>query len=282
MRILKKVVFYLKTLKKEPVIDSQNKNGEDWPEELKYVERLTDGNEVFFGLNLYAHNRAEIDYSTLCLETVDLWLGAVGSSSGYSSKQNIAITSVLKGRRLLRAAQLQIFKGYLPEAEILYRSIFEMQLVISYILSDLTDGRAKKYLTFEKKKIWDFRTLCEDLLGKGSYDIYASLSQYSHPFNLGRERLLYQGSLQPSAIHDYECAGRLLVVFGDSSVALCEKVNSLFIENIKWNEKHQEIYDTEIFKKNFKNVQKMIDDDNDLMKMVLSKSEEIQKRTTVN
>lgn len=249
----------------------------DWPEELQYTERLTNADEILFGLNIYAHERAEIDYSILCLETVDLWLNRVKSSENYSKKQNIAITSVLKGRRLLRAAQLQIFKGYLPEAEILLRSIFEVQLVLSYILGDSTDDRANKYLTFAEKKIWDFRMLCEDLLGEGSYEIYSKLSQYPHPYNMGRARLFYHGQLQSSAIHDYDHAGILLVHIGNSAVGLCERANVLFDDDPEWDKKHQEIYDTEIFKKNIKDVQAKIDQGNDMILKSLFKAENIRK-----
>ncbi len=254
--------------------DESIPNDANWPEELLYVERKADSNEILFGLNLYSHKKSEIDYSFLCLDTVDVWLDAIKSSEGYSAKQNVAITSVLKGRRLLRAAQLQIFKGYLPEAEILYRSIFELQLVLSYILGDPTDGRIKKYLDFSKKKIWDFRMLCEDLLGKESYEIYANLSQYPHPFNLGRARLVHHGQLERSAMQDYEKSGVLLVMFGNAAVSLCEISNVLF-ENVpsEWEGKHQEIFDTEIFKKNILNVQTKIETEDELMRTLLEKIE---------
>jgi hypothetical protein len=274
------IVTFLKNLfskKTEPVAEREN-----YPEELQYTERSTDLNEILFGLNLYAHNKAEVDYSTLCLSTVDVWLDRVESSAQYSAKQNVAITSVLKGRRLLRAAHLSIFKGYLPEAEILGRSMFEMQLVLSYILCDSTDGRVNKYLTFEKRKVWDFRTLCNELLGEEGYEIYIKLSQYPHPFNMGREKLIHNGQLQPSAIHDYEGAGRLLVQLGDAAVSLCEKSNVLFDADSKWEKMHQEVYDSDIFKKNFKVVQELIKNENALLSKVLLRSEEARKNHEKN
>lgn len=248
-----------------------NEKQEDWPEELKYFERLVDMDEVLFGLNLYAHNRGEIDYSILCLAVVDLWLKKIGTLDNPSEKQNIAITSVLKGRRLLRGAQLQIFKGYLPESEILFRSIFETQLVLSYILDDPTDSRVKKYLTFDKKKIWDFRLLCEDLLGDGSYEIYANFSQYPHPYNVGRAKLVHHDKLQSSSMHDYDKAGQLLVQIGNAAVGLCEQSSKIFEDNPEWNKKHQEICDTEISKNNIKIVQDKIDKGDKMLLKSLSK-----------
>lgn len=255
-----------------------DKKQENWPEELKYFERLVDMDEVLFGLNLYAHCRSEIDYAVLCLETVDLWLNRVKSSEEYSKKQNIAITFVLKGRRLLRATQLQLFKGYIPEAEIIFRSVFEMHLVLAFVLEDSTDKRADKYLNLTGQGVWDFRLLCENLLGENSYDIYKGLSQYPHPYNLGRAKLSHHGKLQRSAIHNYEEAGKWLVQFGNATVGLCEQANILFEEDSEWNKKHQEIYDTEIFKKNIKLVKSKADKGDELTLKILSKSKEMEER----
>lgn len=255
-----------------------DKKQEDWPEELKYFERLVDMDEVLFGLNLYAHCRSEIDYAVLCLETVDLWLNRVKSSEEYSKKQNLAITFVIKGRRLLRAAQLQIFKGYIPEAEITYRSIFEIQLVLAFVLGAPNDKRVDKYLNLTGKGVWDFRLLCEDLLGEDSYEIYKMLSQYPHPYNLGRAKLVHHKKLQRSAIHNYEEAGKLLVQFGNSAVALCEEANVLFKEDPDWDKKHKEIYDTGIFKENIKVVESQIEKGEEKILRILSRNEEMRKR----
>ncbi len=250
---------------------------EDWPEELKYVERMTDMNEVLFGMNLYAHNRAHIDYSILCLEAIDLWLNRMDKGAeSYSAKQNVAITSVLKGRRLLRAGQLQLFKGYLPESEILARSIFEVQLVLGYILADPTDKRVNTYLA-DNKKTWDFRTLCNEFMGEKGYEIYKGMSQYPHPFNSGRIKLIRGGQLQRSSIHDYEHAGFLLVHLGNSAVGLCEQSNVLFDEDVEWNKKHQEIYGTEIFKKNIEVAKGRIETGEEIMLKALSKLDEAKK-----
>lgn len=254
-----------------------DKKQEDWPKELKYFERLVDMEEVLFGLNLYAHCRSEIDYSILCLETVDLWLNRVKSSEKYSKKQNLAITFVLKGRRLLRATQLQIFRGYIPEAEITYRSIFEIQLVLAFVLGDSTDKRVDQYLNLTGKGVWDFRMLCEDLLGENSYEIYKMLSQYPHPYNLGKVKLVHHNKLRRSAIHNYEDAEKLLVQFGNSAVALCEEANVLFDEDPVWDKKHKEIYDTNIFKENIKVVESQIKKGEERVLRILSRIEEMRK-----
>ncbi len=44
------------------------------PDEIKYTEDRRSISEILSSLNLYEHEKAEIDYSFLCLETVDLWL----------------------------------------------------------------------------------------------------------------------------------------------------------------------------------------------------------------
>lgn len=242
-----------------------------------YAESL-DADEELFRLNLIAHNRAEIDYSQLCLDAVDLWLNKVKSSDNYSAKQNITITSILKGRRMLRAAQLQLFRGFLPEAEILYRSVLEVSLVLAYVLNDSTEGRAKKYLKFDKKQRWDFALLAREFVGEQMLEVYSNLSLYLHPHNLGNARLVHNNVLQRGAIHDYEHGGRLLVMLGNCAVGLCEQSNVLFGEDLAWDKKHQEIYETEIFKRNIKKAQEMIDQENEMVTKALTQLEKTREK----
>jgi hypothetical protein len=120
--------------------------------------------------------------------------------------------------------------------------------------------------------------LCEDLLGEDSYNIYKMLSQYPHPYNLGRAKLVHHNKLQRSAIHNYEEAGKLLVQFGNSAVAICEETNVLFKEDPEWDKKHKEIYNTDIFKENIKAVKSQIEKGEEKVLRILSRNEEMRKR----
>lgn len=224
---------------------------EQEPEELQYRNTRRSLSEVLFSLNLFAHNKAEIEYSFLCLETVDLWLKLNANSLDYDSKKGIAYTFCLRGRRLLRASQLMLIDGYLPECEILFRSIWETLVTLAYLIEDPSESRAIKYLSFGQKSGWDLRLLTENLLGEGSYEMYRQLSLYVHPSNIGRIKLVYNDNLQPDAIHDFGKAGELLVMSGNKAVAICELSNKVFDFNQEWKEKHEEIYKTPIFQQNY-------------------------------
>jgi len=223
----------------------------DEPEELMYLNNRKSLTEMLFKLNLSSMKRAEIDYSFLCLDTVDLWLDLHKDFGSLLEKKGVAFSFVLKGRRMLRSAQILLFNGFLPEAEILYRCIHETILVLAYILDDQTDERVKKYINFNQGKSWDFRFLSEQFLGEEQYQAYKNLSDYLHPSNFGRIKLLYKGYLQKDSIPEYDEAGVMLVIVGNAAVGLCELSNRVFPNNETWNQKHNDIYQTAIFKNNY-------------------------------
>lgn len=232
------------------------------PDEIKYTEDRRSTSEILFSLNLYAHEKAEIDYSFLCLETVDLWLSLNNGPWDYFSNKGISYSFCLRGRRLLRASQFMLFKGYLPESEILYRSMWETLMTLTYIIEDPSEERAKKYSSFDYKSGWDFRLLTENLLGENAYEFYRDLSLYVHPSNLGRGKMFYLNGFQRESIHNYDYSGELLVTLGNKAVALCEASNKIFDAKPEWLEKHNEIYQTAIFQKNFDKVSNLYDQGN--------------------
>lgn len=235
------------------------------PDEINYIEEPRSVDEILFGLNLYAHCKKEIDYSFLCHETVNLWLSTNLGDWEILKKKGITYSLVIRGRRLLRAEQLILFKGFLPEAEILLRSTWETLLVLGYILGDPTESRAEKYINFGYKSGWDFRMLTEAMFGDKLYIIYQNLSTYAHPSNFGRAKLIYQNNFQFDSIHDYQRAGFLLVHTGNLSVALCELANKIFPPNTQWIEKHEQIYQTEIFKRNAEVAEELSEQNNNPM-----------------
>lgn len=246
---------------------------ENKPEELEYLENHRSITEILYELNFSTKKRAEIDYSFLCLETVDLWLDLNNETGSLLEKKGVAYTLVLRGRRILRSAQLLLFKGFLPEAEILLRCVQETILVLSYILDDSTDERLNKYLNFEQGRGWNFKFLSEDFFGKDFYQVYKNLSSYVHPGNFGRIKLLYKGYLQIDSIPEYDTAGVMLVSISDSAVALCELSNKIFPVNEKWDKKHNEIYQTTVFRNSFKDVANRAANNENLGKFLLRHSD---------
>lgn len=221
------------------------------PKELQFFEDLRSQYEDIFCINIISLHKNAIDYNYLCLESVDLWLNDRIATEGQSNLQRIITLQVLKGRRLLRSAQLLLIKGFLPESEILLRSLFETQLITNFLVEDKDGGRLNKYLEFQDKNRWDTRYLCDELCGTGTYEFYKRLCQYTHSSSIGLSGLFYKDKEQPSAIHDYAAASTLLIFFGNLAVSLCELAIRLFPYDLKWEEKHQEIYNTDIFKKNY-------------------------------
>lgn len=237
-------------------------------------------NENLFGLNLQAHCPKEIEYSFLCLDTVDLWLSEDHGKFDILGKKGIAHTLVIRGRRLLRGGQHLLFKGYIPEAEILLRSLWETVLVLRYILDDPTDKRAEEYISFGHSSKWKFKKLAKDMSSEEAYLEYMELSRYAHPFNFGREKLFHCHDVQIDAIHDYLKAGHHLVSFSNNAVALCEVANFVFTASENWIRKHEEIYKTEIFKRNFEVTEEMYANGNPVATTVIGWVEKMRDQTS--
>lgn len=221
------------------------------PLELQFFEDLRSQFEDLFTLNIFAHHKDAIDYNLLCLETVDFWLRQRAKVKHQTKQQKVLTLQILKGRRLLRSAQLILIKGFLPESEILLRSLLETQLITNYLVDDHHGERLRKYLEAQEKNIWGNRFLCEELFGIGYYDFYKHLCLYTHPSFSGLEVLLHGEMPQASAIHDYEKVAAILISFGNMAVSLCELANGVFPPDLEWDSKHYEIYDTDIFQKNY-------------------------------
>jgi hypothetical protein len=245
-----------------------------------YFDRRQSLGEILFGLNLYAHCLKEVEYSFLCLETVDLWLSEDYGKFDILDKKGIAHTLVIRGRRLFRGGQHLLFKGFLPEAEILMRSLWETVLVLRYILDDPTDTRAKEYINFGYTANWKFTKLTKEMLSKEAYKIYMELSRYAHPYNFGREKLFYKNRVAVGAIHDYEKAGDYLVMFSNYAVALCEVANFVFTASENWFRKHEEIYKTEIFKRNFEVTEEMYAEGNPVVTTLFGWFEKMRDQTS--
>ena len=103
------------------------------PIELQFFEDLRSPLEDLFSLNIYALHKDAIDYNLLCLETVDYWLIQQAKVRNQTKQQKVLMLQILKGRRLLRSAQFILIKGFIPESEILLRSLLESILISNYL-----------------------------------------------------------------------------------------------------------------------------------------------------
>lgn len=249
------------------------------PEELQYFNNQKSIFEILYSLNLYTLDKAEIDYSFLCLRTVDLWLKLNYGPWENTSPKGIAYTFCLRGRRLLRASQILVFSGYLPESEILFRSTWETFLTLTYIMEE-PEKRGNKYLSFDYKSGWDLRLLTENMLGKEAYDKYREMSLYVHPFHLGTKKMVYKNTFQVDAIHDFGRAGELLSMIGTTAVAICEVSNKIFGDSEEWVAQHNEIYKTEIFQKYYHKVIELHEQGDTTTQALLDWLEKFQSRDT--
>jgi hypothetical protein len=254
------------SIKNQAIEDSNDPN---------FFRRVFDLGEELFQLNLYAHQKKEVDYSFLCLSVIDYWLEYLREYKELTKEQTYAGIFVLRGRRLLRSIQLVCIYGYLPEIEILGRSLFELQLITAYVFECSSNDRIDKYIESINKNAWDFKLLCEDLLGEGSYQYYKHLSKYTHNSSASTGSFVYQEHFQLSAIHDYRKAGYQLVLQSNVAVSLCELTQKVFPSNEEWKLRHEKIYETEIFIENYKNYQALILNNNETLKHVL---QGLQKR----
>jgi len=264
------------------IVDSYKKlfvrNKKDWmfsDEFQKSVEEIMpEMKEQSFRIELDKNSKDSIMFSQLCLDVIDMWIDDLGTILP-TDLQKVAIIVAHKSRRLLRASQLLLFSGYLPEAEIIHRSIIELTILVSYILNDETGKRAGKWLGFKIDQRWDFSMMSKEIMGDVAKDAYADLSSYCHPHVVGTAkymRELDEGILrfERGAIKDFDLAEKQIFYISNSAVGIIEILNKVIKPSDRWVEKHNEIINSKIFCDNFaREIEpKIVAEDEQFMKII--------------
>ena len=73
---------------------------------------------------------------------------------------------------------------------------------------------------------------------------------------------------------EYDKAGVMLVTFGNSAVALCEYSNRIFPNHEEWDKKHEEIYQTTVFQKDYEKAIKLAQNNESFRRFLIRHSDQ--------
>jgi hypothetical protein len=255
-------------------------NKKDWMFSKEFqdaVEELCpEIKEQSFRIELEKNHKDVLIFSNLCLETIDVWIEDTKFPS-LTYKQKVAIITAHKSRRLLRSAQLLLFSGYLPEADIIGRSLLELTVLVHYIFSDKTEKRAKKWIHFNPHQRWDFSLISQEFMGDKLKGAYCNFSNYCHPHAAGSSRFLKEMEegwlrFERGPIKDFQSVKDQILWVSNTAVSVLETFSKEISPPQRWIEKHDEIINSEIFQDRFlKHIKPLLDaEDEDFMKIINS------------
>lgn len=139
-----------------------------------------DAHEQAYYLNFLSHEKDLVDFTQSSWNLTSLFLFQLDGLKNLKPKQKVCIYMLGKSRRLLKTISTLVFLGYWPEAEILFRALFETHMLLAYILRDETDKRANTWLNRTKaKERWQMAEILKEI--DGSFGVaYTNLSLYPH------------------------------------------------------------------------------------------------------
>lgn len=208
-------------------------------------------------LNFGSHNKSTANFSLKCLNILAIWINELEYPIRWNKLDNrkkVGILFVAKAYRLLRASQILISSGYLPESDILLRSLLEMQAMIFYILGDKSGKRAQKWIHSDHKQRWDSSLILENL----SIDVsgaYSNFCSVAHPHILGFQKFIKFKKdsfvINTGPTTDYNLAEEKLALASLSAVGINEIANSAIIPSKDWEKEHKDILNHAVYKRYF-------------------------------
>jgi hypothetical protein len=202
--------------------------------------------EKTYNLNFYSHEKEVVEFAVASWNLTSLFLSELHEIKPLSPKQKVCLYMLGKSMRLLRAVSKLVADGYWPEAEILFRAEFETQILLTYILRDETDGRAKKWLDrTNPKERWPMAEMLKDT-HKSLETVYSNLSLYPHNhiisvinyIKIDGEGML---SIEKSSVGGKENnlkAAQLLGSTAMTNASMCEIAVPYFSLPSTWHETH--------------------------------------------
>lgn len=139
-----------------------------------------DAFEETYRLNFYNYEKDVMEFSQSSWNLTALFLSSLDGMKKLTPQQKVCIYMVGKSMRLLRSVSKLVSIGYWPEAEILFRALFETQVLLAYVLRDETGKRAKIWL--DRRNAKERWPMAEMLKGghKSLEIVYSNLSLYPH------------------------------------------------------------------------------------------------------
>lgn len=207
--------------------------------------------EEVYTLNFSARFTNVIEFSSISWNLTNATIGLAHSGT-ITPRQRVSLLTLGKSKRLLRSIQKLVLNGNAAEAEILSRSLVELQMLIFFILDDSSNKRAEDWL--EGKK-WHVKELMENY-ERIYKNHYANTSFYAH--NNARSLSKYVVNTENGfTMLDGPVGGgeenfrKAAKVLGDAAMTnagLCEILSRNFEMTSAWEEAHRAITETPYYK----------------------------------
>ena len=208
-----------------------------------------DALEETYLLNFRSHKRDVLDFAQSSWNLSALFLSSLKKIEKLTPKQKVDIYMLGKSMRLLRTISKLVTRGYWPEGEILFRALFETQVLLSYILRDDTDKRAEAWLNRTRpKERWPMSEMLKEI-GKSFGITYTNLSLYPHSHIISvinyielHENGMFSVSQGPLGGDDNNIkAAQVLGSAAMTNASLCELATPYFTLPTAWQESHLEL-----------------------------------------
>lgn len=148
--------------------------------------------ELTWNLNFEERSKSEISFSQKVWTLTQVVITDLnGDNVSDINRANILFLS--KSLRLLRSICILTMQGYWPEAEIIFRTLLEAQLCLTYILDDKSGKRASKWFSMvEAVERWPVKEFLKEFLDGQKPNIYEKLSLYTHSHLMGMGNFLIE------------------------------------------------------------------------------------------
>lgn len=261
--ITNKINFFMVSQKKESKSRAESKKSEDF---LYNKVMDLDVVEVLYSLNFEGRFLDILEFTQASWNLTNTTLNLREGVKNLSYKQKVAFLILGKSKRLLRAIYKLIIIGYWPEASIIFRTLFEAQLLLIYTLEDKTNKRAHKWLTSKnpqerwpvKEQMKNYKNLFEGLYEEAS--LYTHNHVLSTPYYVQtseKENILIEGPIGGGETN-FKNAARILGDAAMMNASICEIASGFFSKTNEWNSAHKKIISMTFYKKQQKGVKKRL------------------------
>lgn len=222
--------------------------------------------EEVYSMNFDSRYRDVLDFTqaswNLCVITLELADGIT-----LTPKQRVIILMLGKFKRLLRAIYKLIIIGYWPEAEIIFRTLFEAKVLLVYIFDDLSEKTAEDWLNNKNSRknlktmkglMSNYENLFEKYYKGACMYAHNNILSISYYVQLKNGKFSMLDGPVNGGEDSLKNAAGLLGQCAMEVGAMCELAVEHFEVTAEWETKNMELKAKPYFKKEFKKVLKTL------------------------
>jgi hypothetical protein len=233
--------------------------------------------EVTYRLNAYTTFEDAINFTQVAWSLTGSFLRSIKNFSVLTPKQKVCIFMLGKSKRLLRSIYKLIIDGYYPEALILNRTLFETQVLLTYVLEDKDQKRAEKWLSRKKpSERWPVSELMKE--NKSLFEnFYSGASMYAHNHALASGHYIHFSENSFSIIDGpfggglerFQYAGNVLGHSAMMAGAICEMSRNQFDNMQDYDAAYKKLTELPYYKESVSEAENTIELDEKLKEKVI-------------